>query len=60
MENLIRQLLALPQLRELTAALSSGTSPAQITGLSPVHRAQITAALRRVERIEKELESLKK
>ncbi|MBO4854270.1 MAG: transcription-repair coupling factor [Oscillospiraceae bacterium] len=47
MENLIRQLLALPQLRELTAALSSGTSPAQITGLSPVHRAQITAALRR-------------
>ena len=47
MENLLRELLALPQLRELTAAVENGDCPAQITGLGPVHRAQTAAAVRK-------------
>ena len=46
MENLLRELLALPQLRELSEAVERGDCPAQMTGLSPVHRAQMAAALR--------------
>lgn len=44
MENLIRELLALPQLQELLGAVSSAAA-VSVTGLSGVHRAQIAAAL---------------
>ena len=46
MQNLINLLLTLPQVRELAQAVESGDCPAQLTGLSPVHRAQIAAAVR--------------
>jgi len=46
-ENLLRELLALPQLRELAEAVENGECPAQMTGLSPVHRAQLAAVLRK-------------
>ncbi len=46
MQNLIDLLLTLPQVRELTQAVENGDCPAQLTGLSPVHRAQIAAAVR--------------
>ena len=44
MKNLIRELAALPSVREIADSLSPGAS-ALLTGLSGVHRAQITAAL---------------
>ena len=47
MENLLRELLALPQLREMAEAVERGDCPAQMTGLSPVHRSQMAAALRK-------------
>jgi transcription-repair coupling factor (superfamily II helicase) len=43
-ENLLRELMALPQLRELIAAVENGGCPALLTGLGSVHRAQIAAA----------------
>ncbi len=39
--------MALPQIRELIAAVESGSCPAQLTGLSPVHRAQVAAVMQR-------------
>ncbi len=45
MQNLIDLLLTLPQVRELAQAVEHGDCPAQITGLGPVHRAQIAAAV---------------
>ncbi|MBQ2062762.1 MAG: transcription-repair coupling factor [Oscillospiraceae bacterium] len=45
MQNILDLLLTLPQVRELSEAVSAGQTPAQITGLGPVHRAQIAAAL---------------
>ncbi len=45
MENLLRTLLQIPEASALAAAVDSGGCPAAITGLSPVHRAQIAAAL---------------
>ena len=47
MENLLQELLSLPQLRELAEAVARGDCPAQITGLSSVHRAQMAATLRK-------------
>jgi len=46
-ENLLRQLMALPQLQELADAVERNGCPAQLTGLGPVHRAQIAAALQK-------------
>ena len=46
MQNLTDLLLTLPQVRELAQAVESGDYPAQLTGLSPVHRAQVAAAVR--------------
>ena len=46
MQNLTDLLLTLPQLQELAQAVENGDCPAQLTGLSPVHRAQIAAAVR--------------
>jgi transcription-repair coupling factor (superfamily II helicase) len=45
-QNLIDLLLTLPQVRELAQAVARGDTPAQLTGLGPVHRAQIAAAVR--------------
>lgn len=45
MENLLRALLQIPEVSALAEAVESGGCPAAVTGLSPVHRAQIAAAL---------------
>ena len=50
MTGLLRQLTALPQIGELTAALTGRERCALVTGLSPVHRAMVTAALRQETR----------
>jgi transcription-repair coupling factor (superfamily II helicase) len=42
---LLQQLRDMPQLRELTRAVDGGETPVTVTGLSPVHRAQVAAAL---------------
>ena len=44
MEGLIRQLLTLPQLQELTAGMDGREKHSMITGLSPVQRAAVAAA----------------
>ena len=44
MEGLIRQLLTLPQLQELTAGMDGRERHSMITGLSPVQRAAVAAA----------------
>ena len=44
MEGLIRQLLTMPQLRELTAGIDGREKHSMITGLSPVQRASVAAA----------------
>ncbi len=45
MQKLNQQLAALPEVRELLSALDAGKSPVAVSGLSPVHRAQLGAAL---------------
>ena len=45
MESLLRTLLQIPEVSALAQAVESGGCPAAVTGLSPVHRAQIAAAL---------------
>ena len=44
MEGLIRQLLTLPQLQELTAGMAGREKHSMVTGLSPVQRAAVAAA----------------
>ena len=44
MEGLIRQLLTLPQLQELTAGMDGREKHSTVTGLSPVQRAAVAAA----------------
>ncbi len=45
MEQLLQTLLEIPEAGALAAAVENGACPAAITGLAPVHRAQIAAAL---------------
>jgi len=45
MEQFLRKLNELPELRELAQRVEEGGCPAEITGLQPVHRAAIGAAL---------------
>ena len=45
MTGLLQKLLTLPQLRELTAAITGRDRCAAVTGLSPVHRAMLSAAV---------------
>ena len=46
MNRLIQSVAGLPELRELLACVAAGRCPAAATGLSPVHRAMVAAALR--------------
>ena len=48
MEGLIRQLLTLPQLQELTAGMDGRERHSMITGLSPVQRAAVATTTRGV------------
>jgi len=43
---LLQSIAGLPEVRELAEALGAGRCPAGVTGLSPVHRAMVAAALR--------------
>ena len=45
MEQLLRTLLRIPEAAALSAAVENGGCPAAVTGLAPVHRAQMAAAL---------------
>jgi len=45
MEQLLQTLLTIPEAGALAAAVDSGACPAAVTGLAPVHRAHIAAAL---------------
>ncbi len=45
MEQLLQTLLSIPEAGALAAAVEGGGCPAAVTGLAPVHRAQIAAAL---------------
>ena len=45
MEPLLRALLNIPEVAEAAGHIQEGQTPVAITGLSPVHRAQIAAAL---------------
>ncbi|MCR5825012.1 MAG: transcription-repair coupling factor [Oscillospiraceae bacterium] len=47
MTPLLQALIDLPELRELAEAVDAGRCPAAVTGLSPVHRAMVAAALHR-------------
>ncbi len=46
MTELNRAIAALPEARELLSGLAAGRTPAAVSGLSGVHRAQLAAALR--------------
>ena len=46
MNKLNEALTSLPEVRELLLSLDAGTSPIAVSGLSGVHRAQLTAAVR--------------
>ena len=41
----MKELLSLTEVRQLTEDVENGVSPVLITGVSPVHRAQVEAAL---------------
>ena len=41
----MKELLRLTEVRQLTEDVENGVSPVLITGVSPVHRAQVEAAL---------------
>ena len=45
MKALMKELLSLTEVRQLTEDVENGVSPVLITGVSPVHRAQVEAAL---------------
>ena len=45
MEPLLRALLKIPEVAEAAAGLAGGHGPVAMTGLSPIHRAQVAAAL---------------
>jgi len=45
MEQLLKTLLHIPEAAALAAAVENGGCPAAVTGLAPVHRAQIAAAV---------------
>ena len=45
MKALMKELLRLTEVRQLTEDVENGVSPVLITGVSPVHRAQVEAAL---------------
>ena len=45
MRGLVEEIRSLPQLRELTQALTGRERCAAVTGLAPVHRAMVTAAV---------------
>ena len=45
MEQLLKALLHIPEAASLAAAVENGGCPAAVTGLAPVHRAQIAAAV---------------
>ena len=45
MKMLGAALAALPEVRELLLSLDAGTSPIAVSGLSSVHRAQLSAAV---------------
>ena len=46
MQELNRQMMTLPELRELEKIIRFGTGPAAVSGVSGVHRAMLGAALR--------------
>ena len=45
MNKLNEALVSLPEVRELLLSLDAGTSPIAVSGLSSVHRAQLSAAV---------------
>ncbi len=45
MEVLQKELLRIPEIQQLQQALESGSLPAAVSGMSPIHRSQIAAAL---------------
>ena len=47
MKALVKELLHLTEVRQLTEDVRGGISPVLVTGVGPVHRAQVEAALRR-------------
>ena len=46
MKALVKELLHLTEVRQLTEDVRGGVSPVLVTGVGPVHRAQVAAALR--------------
>jgi len=46
MREFLRRIAALPEAAETIAAIGDGRSPVALTGLAPVHRASLAAALR--------------
>ena len=46
LKQLCNSIANLPEARELRAAIEAGRCPATVSGLSPVHRALLAAALR--------------
>ncbi len=46
LKQLCNSIAGLPELRELAEAVEAGHCPASVSGLSPVHRAMVAAALR--------------
>ena len=47
MKALVKELLHLTEVRQLTEDVRGGVSPVLVTGVGPVHRAQVEAALHR-------------
>ena len=50
MKALVKELLHLTEVRQLTEDVRGGVSPVLVTGVGPVHRAQVEAALHRDSR----------
>ena len=50
MTPFLQAVAVLPELRELLEAIESGRCPVTVSGLSPVHRAMVAAALRQTAR----------
>ena len=45
MKALVKELLHLTEVRQLTEDVRGGVSPVLVTGVGPVHRAQVEACL---------------
>ena len=45
MKALMKELLRLTEVRQLTEDVENGVSPVLITGVSPVHRAQVLSLI---------------